>query len=140
MLYNINPAVWGQSFWDVFYYIVIAYPDNPTLSDKMYVRNFFDATQYILPCENCRTHFSENLKKYPMTEQVMSSKYELLNWLVGINNEVNSRIGKQSVNADQMYAKYTAPKNKKIYWKSHMTIVLLVLLILLIVFYMKNRN
>ena len=78
MLYNINPNIWGKSFWNVIHFITMAYPDNPSDEDKQHVMSFFKDLQFVLPCENCRNHFKSNLITYPLTDEILSSRYSFI--------------------------------------------------------------
>jgi hypothetical protein len=138
MLYNINPSIWGKSFWDTIYYIIIAYSDNPSIDDKTHVKNFLESLQYVLPCENCSSHYSENLKKTPLTNEVLSSRYSLLAWMVNINNDVNRRTGKPDITPEDIIYKYTQGNKSENNWKFYVTMFLLVLLIIILIYYVKK--
>jgi len=138
MPYNIDPAIWGKSFWNTIYYVVISYSDNPTNDDKVHVKNFLESLQFVLPCETCRDHFAENLKNFPITDNVLSSRSNLLIWVVGINNEVNNRLGKPNVTIEKIIERYTQNNNDTDYWKFKVTIALLVFLIIVLIYYVKK--
>lgn len=138
MLYNINPNIWGESFWNVIHYITMAYPDNPTEEDKQNVLAFIQSLQNVLPCENCRNHFKSNLTSYPLTNDVLSSRYNFIKWAVTVHNEVNRRTGKLEISVEHAINLYS---NKKQQYDCSqiITIILLVMLIILLVYYMKFR-
>ena len=137
MLYNINPNAWGEPFWNTFHIITFAYPDNPTDTDKQNILNFFHSVKHILPCETCRYHFEENLTKYPLTDDILSSRYKLVVWLITIHNDVNVRLGKSQVSVETVIEKYTGINTNKNKLNEWLTPLLLVILIIVLITYIK---
>lgn len=79
------------------HFVTLSYPDsnqNISEQDKTHVKDFFLSVKNVLPCENCRLHFEQNLEKFPLNDNILSSKDNLIKWLVDIHNEVNIRTGK----------------------------------------------
>lgn len=134
MLNNINPALWGRAYWDMLYYIIVAYPENPTISDKKNIYNFFENLGNVIPCEKCSTHYVEFKQKYPLHDKILSNNTYLLSWLVKLNNDVNSRMGKELVTVEDMYKKYTTPIKKYNYTKITIFILLIILIIILVLY------
>jgi hypothetical protein len=99
---NIDPSIWGPSLWKSLHYITIAYPDNPTNIDKQNMKLFFGSIGQILPCEKCRLNFSRHLVIYPLTDEVLSSRFDLVNWLINVHNEVNKMNGKKVLSYDEV--------------------------------------
>ena len=56
----MNPSIWGPKAWFFLHSVSFNYPDNPTKNDKVEYKRFFESIQYILPCDNCKEHFSDN--------------------------------------------------------------------------------
>ena len=53
--------IWGPMFWNLLFDVAHFYRsanDNTVSKDVAY---FFNLTQFVLPCENCRKHYSEFL-------------------------------------------------------------------------------
>lgn len=136
MLYNIDPKLWGEPFWKILHIITISYPNNPTEDDKQHIKIFFENLQHILPCENCRNHYKNNLKKYPLTNDILSSRYKLIEWLVVIHNEVNRRTGKPEISIEQVIKKYTQKEKSNL--PIIATIILLIFLIVILIYYYKK--
>ena len=138
MIYNIDPKLWGKHFWATAHYITLSYPSDPTSSEKQHVKNFFDVLAFLLPCGKCRSHYTNNLKTNPLTDNILSSKYKLIEWLVNLHNEVNTRTGKKIVTVDEAIQIYTQPENTLMYdYTPLFTILLLMLLIGILVYYAK---
>jgi len=136
MLYNINPNIWGKSFWNVIHYITMAYPDNPTEEDKQNVSAFIQSLQNVLPCEKCRGHFKSNLISYPLSNDVLSSRYNFIKWAVMVHNEVNRRTVKPEMSVENAIELYTNKKQQYDY-SQIITMVLFIMLIILLVYYIK---
>ena len=87
----IEKKIWGPSTWLYLHTLTLSYPENPDNNDKNRFYNFFH--NMILPCQNCEKDFKNLLKKYPI-EYNLSSKKELVNWLINIHNIVNKKLDK----------------------------------------------
>ncbi len=137
MVYNIDPKLWGKHFWATAHYITISYPNNPTDEEKQNVKTFFDSLTVLLPCANCRSHYLNNLKINPLTNNILNSKYKLIEWLVNLHNEVNGRTGKKIMSVEEAIELYTNPHEENFDYTSFYTICLLVLLIFVLIYYAK---
>ena len=133
---NINPSLWGGDFWRAMHYITISYPDNPRDRDKENMNLFFQSVGRILPCEKCRVHFAQNLLKYPLTDDVLSSRYNLINWLRNIHNEVNKELNKKQWSYQDVIDYYSKDK-AGLSCAEILTICLLILIIVIVVVYVK---
>ena len=85
--YNIPPQLWGPKMWDSLMYIAFAFPKTPTSYDKQNFKNFIEALKSLLPCEKCRAHFDENMRKYPVDEYLVGPD-ELMEWITLIRFQV----------------------------------------------------
>jgi len=85
----VGPDKWGPHGWKFIHYITLAYPDNPTIEDKKRYKNFFISLAYVIPCPLCRSHYIDHLEKYPLNDQVLKNKEELMTWGIIIHNLVN---------------------------------------------------
>jgi hypothetical protein len=97
-----NTSKWGPNIWQTLHFISLGYPDNPSELDKEKYKNFFLLFQYILPCKICSNHYSENLQKNPITDKVLSSKNNLILWVIDIHNQVNISLGKPELSLDEV--------------------------------------
>ena len=89
MLNSINPKIWGNCYWKTLHIITYAYPDNPTSDDIKNMTAFFTDLSHVIPCEKCRKHYDDYLIKYPLSDNVMSSRGNLMKWLLDLHNNVN---------------------------------------------------
>lgn len=79
---SIDPKYWGYEAWNFLFAIALTYD----VSQKNEYKNFFNQLQYVLPCDSCKIHYTENLKSF--TDDVLDSKENLLNWLTTIRNKI----------------------------------------------------
>ena len=57
----MEPNIWGPSAWTFLHTIALQYPELPTDDDKKQYYIFFNSLKDVLPCPNCRMHYSEHL-------------------------------------------------------------------------------
>lgn len=86
----LSPNIWGPHGWKFIHYVTLAYPiNNPDDETKKNYKNFFTMLQFVLPCKVCANHYAENLNKMPLTDEVLSSRENLVKWAIDIHNIVN---------------------------------------------------
>lgn len=85
----MNPKVWGPHAWIFLHSITLNYPLHPNKQVMKQYYNFFTNLMYVLPCDKCKKHYRQNLKKYPLTNKILSSRERLIKWLINIHNCVN---------------------------------------------------
>jgi hypothetical protein len=91
----MDSRFWGPHAWIFLHSITLEYPDVPTMRDKDNMSNFFNSLGNVLPCYKCKINFPKHLIKYPLNNDVLSSKTRLVKWLIDIHNEVNIMTGKE---------------------------------------------
>ena len=85
----IGPETWGPVVWHALHYITLGYPDNPSEENKQKYKLFFSLLADVLPCSICANHFSDNLIKMPLSDEVLKNKESLIKWLIDFHNVVN---------------------------------------------------
>jgi predicted RND superfamily exporter protein len=85
----ITPDIWGPHGWKFIHYITMAYPQNPTSTQKEKYKVFLLLLKDVLPCSLCAKHYEENLNILPLTDHVLSSRDNLVRWGIDIHNKVN---------------------------------------------------
>ena len=129
----MKPDIWGPGAWTLLHAITLEYPEQPSLLDKNNIRTFFESLSNVLPCEKCRIHFKNNLTVYPLTDTILSSKNQLVKWLIDIHNKVNESNGKPILSYENALKKILDPYECNIYNWYVTTIFLVVIIIFLIV-------
>jgi len=136
---GLDPKVWGHHAWFLIYSIAFVYPEKPNEFEIKNAREFYTSLSKSLPCTDCRKHFIEHLMIYPLTDEVLSSHRNLLDWVIHLNNTVNAATGSNKVETyDSIVKQYKKEydtstfkdKHGDIIW--HVVLPLAILLILLI--------
>lgn len=134
----MKPEIWGKYCWTFIHLIALEYPDNPNKDDKQRYYNYFIALQQILPCNKCRKNLGNHLKNYPINDDVLSSRNNLLKWTIDIHNVVNENTNKPKLNYDQAInciQNIITPKSSYINYM----IMIIILVIILIFFFLKKN-
>jgi len=88
------PDIWGKCAWKFLHLITLGYPLNPTKQIKQDYYDYFQALAYVLPCDKCKYNLAKNIKKYPLTDEALSSRKNLVKWGIDLHNIVNTHTGK----------------------------------------------
>jgi len=91
---NINPTIWGPSTWESNHFITMKYPIDPSPEDKKIYKAYFTLLGEVLPCDSCQGNFKRHLRKYPLDDNALSTRANLVQWLINMHNEVNKMNGK----------------------------------------------
>lgn len=135
-MHNIKPELWGSHAWDLFHYITLAYPDNPTYNDKINTSKFFDSVKYILPCEKCRVEFINVFENNPLTNIVLSTRKNLINWLINIHDKINKNINNSSFTHEMFVNKYI--NHNQTNFNEYIVFIIIILFIIFILYYIYN--
>jgi len=101
----MNPEVWGPSAWTFLHSVTLAYPDNPSDTDKSDYENFFNTLQPILPCAKCSQNYMRHLQEDPITNN-LDNKNSLVKWLINVHNKVNKTNDKKELTYDEVMNHY----------------------------------
>jgi len=140
---NIDPNIWGPKLWESIDYIIMGLPDYPTEIQKEKIYNFFMVLQYLLPCEKCRENYKEHIRNHPLTNDILSSKNNLMLWIVTIHNEVNKTLNKPLFTYEDFLDKNTkrlsisTGETNYIYV---LVVIMIILIIILIIILVYNRH
>jgi hypothetical protein len=93
-----GPDIWGPPGWKFIHYVTMGYPNNPSEETKRKYYNYFHALKHVIPCGICASHFTEHLEKLPLTDEVLSSKENLMKWGIDMHNFVNKMNKKKEYN------------------------------------------
>ena len=133
----MEPNIWGSHAWLFLHTITLNYPDKPTKYDKDNYKDFFESLGHVIPCEVCKSHYKQNIKKYPIQ---LDSKESLTRWLHMIHNIVNVKTGKDEYPYGDFIQKYSnlypqsdGDNNTKL------LIIILIIIISAISFYFYNK-
>jgi hypothetical protein len=105
---DLDSKVWGPKGWFFIDSVVLSYPLNPNNVEKEQYKNYFYSFPVILPCTKCRVHFNEYINKYPLNDYILSSKKNMITWILNAHNNVPDSI---RITIDEYYAYYNNKYN-----------------------------
>lgn len=107
----MNPKIWGPVFWQMLIYVVQAYPEQPSETEKTNMFKFFESLGSALPCKICQSNYQ---KHFDLTMTDLETAKSLLDWLYQLNVKVNQN---STLNLEEFVNKYTkhqpAPNTNK---------------------------
>lgn len=127
------PNIWGSNAWKFIHSVTLDYPVNPTAEDKENYANFFKQLQYVLPCAKCRYNLSQHLKKYPLTQESLANRNNLVKWAIDLHNIVNYYTGKPMLTYQEAIneiRKYTTLKRTSM--KEILNFILIIMAVIII--------
>lgn len=129
---SLNPKIWGPPTWIFLHSVTLSYPECPTITDKTNIKEFFYAIGKILPCATCRINYVKHITKYPLTDKILSSKKNLVKWLLNIRNEGRKTYGKPPISYEKLLIKYTKMYSNKTNYNKIYLFVLMFIVILFV--------
>lgn len=139
---NLNPDIWGPSYWHFLHTIAMNYPQYPTETIKKKYYDFLQNLYLFLPSNDIGTYMSSLLKEYPLMPYLDNTE-SLVRWMHFIHNKVNEKLEKPQQELHdfyhQFYERYKSPQLKireHQLWKKYIIYVLLFLFIFFFTIYM----
>jgi len=136
----MNPKIWGPHAWIFLHSITLAYPECPSKEDKENIKNFFVILGSVLPCSDCQNNYTNHLKKYPLTEKILSSKVKLQKWLVTVHNSVNKSQNKRLFSYEDFLNKYSKLYGGNNYLAFYLIVILFILFFIFIYIYFQIKK
>tara|TARA_B110000285_G_scaffold56645_1_gene64408 strand:- start:499 stop:879 length:381 start_codon:yes stop_codon:yes gene_type:complete len=124
----MDPNLWGPSGWYFLHSLTYSYPDNPSQQEKEAAIHFFNSLSALLPCTVCKVNYDKHFEKHNV-ENFVSSRNDLVKWLINIHNLVNMDNGKPMVSYESVL-KSVPPRYSSIRTNAWYVFGLLILLIL----------
>jgi len=122
----MGPDEWGPPLWKEMHQRTIDYPRNPSPRDKQEVAAYFGDIVDRLPCEKCKQHYQDQLRRRPIP---VNNRDDLIHWLIDIHNEVNRMNGKRVLGYREARA---------IYERSHYWLPITIIILLVIILYVDS--
>jgi len=89
----MDPSVWGPKLWFVIHTMALNFPDNPSYEDKRHYEEFFNNLTFLIPCDKCRIHYTDRIRKNPIINHLENSDM-LFRYTVNLHNDVNKSLHK----------------------------------------------
>ena len=140
---GISPEIWGPHAWAFLHLMILAEKEPLDKGRLIHYHTLYDTLTYLLPCDKCRIHLAENLKKVKPLEKIQN-KDELFAWSVDLHNYVNQSHGKPVYDLNEMISYWKAIAkgertldnkvcHKNIYkWSFYVAILFIVILLFII--------
>ena len=118
---------WGKHGWIFLHYVTFNYPINPTQQDIDNYYDFFYSLKFVLPCEICKKHYSNNLLKHNLIG-ALKTRNTLIRWLIDIHNNINYELGKPILSYDKALQKLDKVDNNNYIYYSIILITLIIII------------
>ena len=134
----MGPDVWGPHGWKFLHFVTLGYPENPTSDDKKKYKTFFSLIQTVLPCGLCAANYKKHLKEYPITDEILANKTNLISWCIKMHNLVNIENNSKVYSDDEalklILSEKSCPKSNESY-RDILIIAVIILAISLLLLY-----
>jgi hypothetical protein len=142
-IYKMLPEIWGEYGWKFLHLVTMGYPINPTDEDKEHYYQYMTDLKYVLPCKKCRYHMASHLKKYPLTEEVMSCRKNFVRWGIDLHNVVNYYTGKPMLTYDEAMNeinKLMHPQKSDNNWFYYLLLIIIILVVCYFIYYYYQKK
>lgn len=110
---SLNSSVWGSNYWTVLYCIGLSYPDTPSDAQKNKTKAYL--SNLVLPCDICQQDYDNDaLVDYPVTDDVVANRENLLQWIINIKNRERIRNGITPLTSYDIYMYWSFYDNKTV--------------------------
>ncbi|CAO3616152.1 unnamed protein product [Mucor hiemalis] len=93
----------GRATWKFLHTMMARYPEEPTESERKSLYDFMMLFSTLYPCGECANHFHKMITEFPPQT---SSRFAASQWLCGMHNNVNERLGKPIFDCTDLEEKY----------------------------------
>jgi hypothetical protein len=132
---NLNSTIWGPHAWFFIDSIAISLPNKISLSLQNELKHFFIALSVLLPCEKCRYHFTEYIKKTNIMNIDFSTKDRVLKWINNLHNSIRTRNKQKNINVVNTIKYYDNVYSSKTSYTNIFYIVLFIIIIIILIKY-----
>jgi hypothetical protein len=124
-IHSVNSIYWGYSGWVFLNSIALIY--EPSQKEIYY--NFFTSLKDILPCDNCKLHYSTHLH---LLNDALENKNTLLEWLLNIRNKIYiEQNRKQKTLNDILNEIFYKNNSFNMYYICYFVVIILIFLIII---------
>lgn len=86
------PSEWGKPMWYVCRLAALQAKPTITDDDARRLANYFECLLYLIPCPECRGHYSEYYYANPFTEDTARNTEHAMFWVEELRRTVDARI------------------------------------------------
>lgn len=137
-----SPLIFGKKIWDSMFLVALGYPENPSYDDVLKYKTYYLLQGNVLPCKKCCFNFNNHIQKYPLDNNVLTSRNNLIIWLFTLRNEVNKMLGKNPINKEDLknyLYELTTPVQNYSQQINYLMLLIIVLLIVLVTYLLRKK-
>lgn len=108
---NLEPNIWGPSYWNTLHFIASTYENNPSPSKKNLMKTFIKSIPVLLPCKECQDHAFEYISQVSI-DSIVKNRQELFTFFFTFHNAVNKRLNKPLMSIEKALNLYFIPKDE----------------------------
>jgi len=102
---SITKTKWGRCIWYLVHSISKYLPEYPGKQLLETFKKFVYCLTVIMPCEICRVHMKEHIKKFPI-DKYMINRDLVFTWTVILHNTVNVSLNKPVIKIHDAWLLY----------------------------------
>lgn len=91
----MDPKIWGNNLWNILHIVAFEYPEHPSERDKEHYKIFYTNLKNILPCIECKKHYSLLIEKFPI-DNYLETKKKLFKYIYLLHSKINKRLKKKN--------------------------------------------
>jgi hypothetical protein len=105
---NISKQDWSHPTWFLIHFIAANIPQKISQDDAVSFKAFIVCLRYLLPCPECRKHMNEYIETTDI-DPYLKRRNDIFLWTVNFHNDVNKRLMKEVVSAEDVFDLYHIP-------------------------------
>jgi len=105
VLATVDTSIWGASLWCVLHTASVFTKGRSHIG---HWRTLLAALNAGLPCPECSSHYNSWYNRTPLRFNILGNGTQgiVINWVLGLHNDVNRRAGREQWSADQVRWNY----------------------------------
>jgi len=110
---DIDPNIWGPSFWTTYHTYAYTYPERPSEINKSIAKSFIKNIPFVLPCASCANSAYNYILYYSdELDNIVKSRSNMVQFFFDFHNDVNFKTQKRLMSryeADYIWKQFLFP-------------------------------
>lgn len=107
---KLHSSFWGPGQWDSIISVAMTFPDGASAGLKTKTKIWLQNMR--MGCLGCETKYGEALLKFPITDDVVMNRQNLLTWVVNLRNYERANRGVPALAFSDVCEYYNAKHGK----------------------------